>query len=119
MGNPRKTLPLYLPQVVTLPVFFIGLTLLPPSPLVVYRKAWTGSPGSACFLASRGYFPKKIMETRVGVSVVAIKNARGYRAERLARGATRPQKRPGVILRKGLLGVDGLPKKAACLPGFR
>jgi hypothetical protein len=79
-GKPPKDIASVSPPGSYLASFFIGLTLLPPSPLVVYRKAWTGSPGSACLLASRGYFPKKIMETRVGVSVVAIKNARGYRA---------------------------------------
>ena len=51
------------------------------------------------------------MKTGVGVSVVAIKNCRGYRAQRLARGASSPQKRLGVILRKGLLGVNRLAKK--------
>ena len=74
------------------PVFFIGLPLPPPSPLVVYRKAWTGSPGSACFLASRDSSPKKMTGIRFGVSVIAIKNARGYRAKVLPRGTRSPQK---------------------------
>ena len=36
----------------------------------------------------------------------------------LARGASRPQKRLGVILRKGLLGVRAVPKKVG-LQSFR
>jgi hypothetical protein len=59
--------------------------------------------------------PKDTTGIRVGVFAFA----RGYRAERLARGTRSPQKRLGVILRKGLLGVDGLPKKGMAFPGFR
>ena len=91
-GKPPKDIHSVSPPGSYLAAFFIGLTLRPRSPLVVYRKVCPGLPGSRSAQADTGQFPKKMMKTRVGVSVIAIKNCRGYRAEVLTRGTRSPQK---------------------------
>ena len=91
-GKPPKDIASVSPTGSYLASFFIGQTFLPPSPLVVYRKACPGLPCSRSARADTGQFPKKMTGIRVGVSVIAIKNARGYRAKVLPRGTRSPQK---------------------------
>ena len=119
MGNPRKTFPLYLPQVVTLRVFFICLTLCPRSPLVVYRKVCPGLPSSRSAKADTGQFPKKDDGDKGRGFSQCHKKPSGIQSVKACSGCHQATKKPGVILRKGLLGVDGLPKKAACLSWFQ
>ena len=92
-GKPPKDIASVSPTGSYLASLFMGQTFLPPSPLVVYRKAWTGSPGTRSAWADTGQFPQKVY---------------GYKGRGLNE---RPKKMLGDTERKGLLGVAPGHKK--------
>jgi hypothetical protein len=92
-GKPPKDIASVSPTGSYLASFFMGQTFLPPSPLVVYRKAWTGSPGTRSAWADTGQFPQKDGGNK----------GRGLNE--------RPKKMLGDTEQKGLLGVAPGHKK--------
>ena len=63
-GKPPKDIYSVSPPGSYLAAFFIGLTLRPRSPLVVYRKVCPGLPGSRSAWADTGQLPQKVYENK-------------------------------------------------------